>query len=236
MFSYRFFIRTSCLAAIIISKSLIFAYGAGILPYSYFQNGEAYFLLGYENRRGWTDFGGKGDQKDLVPGNKLKSAANTATREFNEESLMMYSNSVVSNLTKKARIDNKLIKNSHYYMFAVNFENATDINGNTGLAQAADFRNKRKSLLNQHGGPIKGNKWLNRHGAEKKDFVYVKATELLKALNKIKKGKINPDGSVTVKAHSQTHNKINLWPVFVNLLKNNIDQAIKIVTDIINHN
>ena len=54
-------------------------YSAGILPYTFDQNGKLLFLLGKDNDGDWSDFGGRCEFKDR---NEPK---NTATREFYEE-------------------------------------------------------------------------------------------------------------------------------------------------------
>jgi hypothetical protein len=56
-------------------------YSAGILPYTFDQNGKCLFLLGKDNDNDWSDFGGRCEFKDR------SDPINTATREFYEETL-----------------------------------------------------------------------------------------------------------------------------------------------------
>ncbi|MBA3954363.1 hypothetical protein H0X48_03545 [Candidatus Dependentiae bacterium] len=219
------------------------AYNAGILPYDYI-NGQAYFLLGLESHRDWHDFGGGSKGQDIVgmqPADFIKNAINTATREFQEESLMVYPSSETKKAIVRASQPNqfgftKLIHDTKpaapgdYYLFAVNFENIPDRKGNIGLHSAADFRNRLTQLKNKH-----GNQWLRHHGAEKIDFVRVRAIDFLQALQEIQNNNINADGSVTIPALSQSVTNVKIWKTFVNLLRRNLPQAQQLVQDIINH-
>ena len=63
-----------------ISKNGI-RYSAGVLPYTFDQNGKCFFLLGKDNDNDWSDFGGRCEFKDHG------DEKNTATREFYEETL-----------------------------------------------------------------------------------------------------------------------------------------------------
>jgi predicted NUDIX family NTP pyrophosphohydrolase len=56
-------------------------YSAGILPYTYNQQGQCLFLLGKDYEGDWSDFGGKCEFKDS------NEPENTACREFYEETL-----------------------------------------------------------------------------------------------------------------------------------------------------
>ncbi len=241
MINFNNLIRTSLLLiSFALVPSLLKAYGAGILPYAYLPNGQAILLLGYEPGRGWCDFTGGDDRSDHVPGDWLASAANTAVREFNEESLMMYSGQTVAKLVNKALKDSKYIHHSHhqkghYYLFAADFTNAFDKKGNKGLAQAKAFRKKRKALIHQHGGGKQGKRWLRKHGAEKTNFVVVQARDFLKMLKNIKNGNINKDGSANVATFSRTFKSVAVWPTFVRVLKAHINQAITLVKNIIKH-
>ena len=56
-------------------------YSAGILPYTFDQDGKCFFLLGKDNDNDWSDFGGRCEYTDK------NNEINTACREFYEESI-----------------------------------------------------------------------------------------------------------------------------------------------------
>jgi len=92
-------------------------YSAGILPYT-IRNNEIYYLLGRDWRdEGWSDFGGKVEDKDN------NDTLNTAIREFYEETM----GCVLSENEIKSKLKNNIPKNiksvtlngSPYYMYFI---------------------------------------------------------------------------------------------------------------------
>jgi len=101
-------------------------YSAGILPYTYNQQGQCLFLLGKDYEGDWSDFGGKCEFKDS------NEPENTACREFYEETL-----GAVIDITdcrekiihgKPIKIISKTLNGSPYYMFLlyVDFSNYSE--------------------------------------------------------------------------------------------------------------
>ena len=58
-------------------------YEAGIIPYHQFEN-QIYFLLGYERRKFWSAFVGRSEPNESI--------IQTALREFNEETSLVFKN------------------------------------------------------------------------------------------------------------------------------------------------
>jgi hypothetical protein len=89
-------------------------YSAGILPYSFDQNGKLVFLLGKDNDNDWSDFGGRCEFKDQ------NNPKNTATREFYEETLgaVLSIQECNDKITDKL-IESKTLNGSPYYMYLV---------------------------------------------------------------------------------------------------------------------
>ena len=91
-------------------------YSAGVLPYTFDQNGKCLFLLGKDNDNDWSDFGGRSEFKDH------NDEKNTATREFYEETLGSVLNipecleKINGNSTK---IISKTLNGSPYYMYLI---------------------------------------------------------------------------------------------------------------------
>ena len=98
-----------------ISKNGI-RYSAGVLPYTFDQNGKCFFLLGKDNDNDWSDFGGRCEFKDHG------DEKNTATREFYEETLGAVM-SVTECLDKlngnPVKIISKTLNGSPYYMYLI---------------------------------------------------------------------------------------------------------------------
>jgi hypothetical protein len=99
-----------------IHKSSSVRYSAGVLPYTFDQDGRCFFLLGKDNDNDWSDFGGRCEFKDR------NDEKNTATREFYEETL----GSVLSIQECMEKINNnstkiisKTLNGSPYYMFLI---------------------------------------------------------------------------------------------------------------------
>ena len=101
-----------------INKSGI-RYSAGILPYTFDQNGNCYFLLGKDNDNDWSDFGGRCEYKDH------NDEKNTATREFYEETLgsVMSVQECLDKINANAvKIISKTLNGSPYYMYLIYIE------------------------------------------------------------------------------------------------------------------
>ena len=108
-----------------IQKNVI-RYSAGILPYSFDQNGKCLFLLGKDNDNDWSDFGGRCEYRDK------HEPLNTATREFYEETLGAVQSipECMEKLTiNPVRIVSKTLNGSPYYMYLmyVDFFNYSEI-------------------------------------------------------------------------------------------------------------
>ena len=90
-------------------------YSAGILPYSFDQNGKIVFLLGKDNEGDWSDFGGRCEFKDQ------NNPKNTAAREFYEETLGAVLNIQECNdkMTENKKIESVTLNGSPYYMYLV---------------------------------------------------------------------------------------------------------------------
>jgi hypothetical protein len=95
-------------------------YSAGILPYTYDQDGKCYFLLGKDNENVWSDFGGRCEFKDRC------EPINTAVREFYEETLgsVMSVEDCISKLSQTpTQIISKTLNGSPYYMYLMYIDN-----------------------------------------------------------------------------------------------------------------
>jgi len=91
-------------------------YSAGILPYSFDNNGKCLFLLGKDNDNDWSDFGGRCEFRDHSD-EKL-----TACREFYEEtlgSIMSMQESLDKINNGATKIISKTLNGSPYYMYLV---------------------------------------------------------------------------------------------------------------------
>lgn len=100
------------------NKGVLVKYSAGILPYSFNQDGKLFFLLGKDHENDWSDFGGRCEFKDNG------SPVNTASREFYEESLgavMSISDTIskLNNIPESLKIVSKTLNGSPYYMYLV---------------------------------------------------------------------------------------------------------------------
>jgi hypothetical protein len=99
------------------NKSFV-RYSAGILPYTFDQNGKLLFLLGKDNDNDWSDFGGRCEFKDR------NDPINTATREFYEESLGVILNipETIKLINESNKIISKTLNGSPYYMYPIYIE------------------------------------------------------------------------------------------------------------------
>jgi hypothetical protein len=96
------------------------SYSAGILPYTFDQDGKCFFLLGKDNDNDWSDFGGRCEFKDRC------DPINTATREFYEETLgaVLTIEECMNKLgTSPTKIISKTLNGSPYYMYLVFVDN-----------------------------------------------------------------------------------------------------------------
>ena len=94
-------------------------YSAGVLPYTFDQNGKCFFLLGKDNDNDWSDFGGRCEFKDH------NDEKNTATREFYEETLgsVLSISECMEKLNQNPiKIISKTLNGSPYYMFLIYIE------------------------------------------------------------------------------------------------------------------
>ena len=95
-------------------------YSAGVLPYTFDQNGVCYFLLGKDNDGDWSDFGGRCEFKDRGD-EKI-----TASREFYEETLgaVISMTDCLEKITngKPVKIVSKTLNGSPYYMYLLYVE------------------------------------------------------------------------------------------------------------------
>ena len=97
-----------------VNKNFI-RYSAGILPYTYDQNGKLLFLLGKDNDGDWSDFGGRCEFKDY------NDPLNTASREFYEETLGAVLNiqECKQHMNDTMKIISKTLNGSPYYMYLI---------------------------------------------------------------------------------------------------------------------
>ena len=103
-----------------------FRYSAGVLPYTFDQNGKCLFMLGKDLDGDWSDFGGRSELTDK------NEPLNTASREFYEETLGSIMN--IQECLDKIKNDNvvkivsKTLNGSPYYMYLVyiDYINYTD--------------------------------------------------------------------------------------------------------------
>jgi len=99
-------------------------YSAGILPYTFDQQGKLFFLLGKDTDGDWSDFGGRCEFKDH------NDPINTASREFYEETLGAVLNiqECIALMNDTHQIISKTLNGSPYYMYPIyiNLLNYTD--------------------------------------------------------------------------------------------------------------
>ena len=108
-------------------------YSAGILPYTFDQNGKLFFLLGKDNEADWSDFGGRCEFRDNnVP-------KNTASREFYEETLgaVLTIQECMDKMVETKKIESKTLNGSPYHMYLVYID----------LANYSDTFNKTANFL-----------------------------------------------------------------------------------------
>jgi len=94
-------------------------YSAGVLPYTFDQDGKCFFLLGKDNDNDWSDFGGRCEFKDR------NDEKNTATREFYEETLgsvLTISECMEKINSGSTKIISKTLNGSPYYMYLIYIE------------------------------------------------------------------------------------------------------------------
>ena len=101
-----------------INKKSFNRYSAGILPYSFDNQGKSVFLLGKDYDGDWSDFGGRCEFKDK------DDPINTACREFYEETLgsVMNIQECVDKLSSCTKIESKTLNGSPYYMYLLYIE------------------------------------------------------------------------------------------------------------------
>jgi len=102
-------------------------YSAGILPYTFDQNGSCLFLLGRDINGDWSDFGGRCECRDK------NDEKNTASREFYEETLgsVLQIEECINKITHPStiKIVSKTLNGSPYYMYImyIDYYNFTEI-------------------------------------------------------------------------------------------------------------
>jgi hypothetical protein len=113
-------------------------YSAGVLPYTFDQDGKCFFLLGKDNDGDWSDFGGRCEFKDH------SDEKCTASREFFEETLgaVININDCIEKLTKgnPVKIVSKTLNGSPYYMYLLYID----------YCNYADSFNKTSNFLRYH--------------------------------------------------------------------------------------
>ena len=100
-----------------INKTASIRYSAGVLPYTFDQTGKCFFLLGKDNDKYWSDFGGRCEFRDH------NEPLNTSSRELYEETLGAV-NSVQETLEKinqstTVKVVSKTLNQSPYYMYLI---------------------------------------------------------------------------------------------------------------------
>jgi hypothetical protein len=103
-----------------LNKNVV-RYSAGVLPYTFDQNGKCFFLLGKDNENDWSDFGGRCEYRDH------SEPLNTASREFYEETLGAVNTipEIFEKISQPSaiKIVSKTLNQSPYYMYLVYIEN-----------------------------------------------------------------------------------------------------------------
>jgi len=96
-------------------KLKVIKYSAGILPYTFDQNGKCLFLLGKDNDGDWSDFGGRCEFKDH------NDEKNTACREFYEETLgsVISIQECMEKINNCVKIVSRTLNGSPYYMYLI---------------------------------------------------------------------------------------------------------------------
>jgi len=118
-------------------------YSAGILPYTFDQNGKCLFLLGKDDDNDWSDFGGRCEFKDRC------DPLNTAIREFYEETL----GSVISTpecyqklSQNPVKIVSKTLNGSPYYMYLMYIEYYNYIDTFTKISQFLRYQFDKQEM------------------------------------------------------------------------------------------
>ena len=107
-----------------INKLHLNKYSAGILPYTFDQQGKCMFLLGKDLDGDWSDFGGRCEYIDK------NDEKNTASREFYEETLgaILTVPECMDKINNCLKIISKTLNGSPYYMYLmyIDFQNYSD--------------------------------------------------------------------------------------------------------------
>jgi hypothetical protein len=110
-----------------VSKNSFNKYSAGILPYTFDQQGKCLFLLGKDHDGDWSDFGGRCEYRDK------NDEKNTACREFYEETLgaVMNINDCLDKILNGhiTKIVSKTLNGNPYYMYLlyIDHQNYSDV-------------------------------------------------------------------------------------------------------------
>ncbi len=98
--------------------------GAGVLPYSINQNGQIQLLLGYEQGRGWSSFGGGPKQVEslIEPVPRCETRQETALREGVEELRFLISRGELREKIKNARSFPETARLDEFITFVVLIE------------------------------------------------------------------------------------------------------------------
>ncbi len=119
-------------------------YSAGILPYSFDQTGNLYFLLGRDKEGYWSDFGGRCEFKDH------QIHTNTAIREFYEETLgsVLSISDCQDKISKVSPITSKTLNGSPYYMYLIyiDYSNYTETFLKTNAFLKYHYANDNKAV------------------------------------------------------------------------------------------
>jgi len=133
-------------------KTTKLRYSAGILPYTFDQNGKCFFLLGKDHENDWSDFGGRCEFKDN------SEPLNTASREFYEETLgaiigIKECTDKINNVKNPIRIISKTLNGSPYHMFLLYIDYSINY---------MDTFNKTLAFLKYHYEPDRQNKIIEK--------------------------------------------------------------------------
>jgi hypothetical protein len=113
-------------------------YSAGVLPYTFDQNGKCLFLLGKDNENDWSDFGGRCEYRDH------NEPTNTAAREFYEETLgsVMTVQETLDKINQPnvTKIVSKTLNQSPYYMYLIYID----------YLNYSEYFNKTSTFLKYH--------------------------------------------------------------------------------------
>lgn len=120
-------------------------YSAGILPYTFDQNGKCFFLLGKDTENDWSDFGGRSEFKDY------NEPLNTASREFFEETLgaVLTVSECIAKINNGVKIISKTLNGSPYYMYLmyIDYSNYADCFNKTAYFLRYQFDKQEMNKL-----------------------------------------------------------------------------------------